>query len=653
LLEIVSESGQALSTAEASKAAGNDTLAIATLTHMRSERLVRLIGSEEHPLVDTYHDQIRSTVLQQLDVDAARSLHGSLAEVIETNVGCVAEEFAAAIETGNDSRDDSETIIDRVYHLAYHFDAAGANRKAWIYGLLAAEQAHRQSALEVAAEQFAIAKRNSEDTSDSVKFRIARGCGDALTFLGRYDDADMELHNAIDHTDDVLEVAHVEHVEHSLGRLAYMRGSMIERISYFENSLRRLGNWVPKTLGGLAYGLLRESLIQTLHSLFPGRLHKKTPTSKLDLTIHLHHWLSHPQIFRNTLKLLWTQLAGLNRSETVPPTYDLAVNSAAHGMIMSMLGWHGRSPYYIDRSRNIARELDDNWLLGACCSRAGVGYTASARYSDGLEVLNESLRSFEQAGDLYELNVVRFHICCCQYGLGNLAESIAEARSLFASSARISDSRMFCSSYLWARATRGNLPFDELKSCYPHRPDDIMSTVHGMMAEGHWHTFHSRTEEAVEIFERAGELIRKNHCVNSHMIVALPELAAALRRHADSVQSSNPREFEQLRKRSLRLTRWAVRMARFFPATYPQSLRELSLILAKQGKTRQSLKYADKSCAVAEGQQAKRELAQSSVLRARLRHELGRVGAEQQVQQAEAEMEKFERQIAADPPLTV
>ena len=63
----------------------------------------------------------------------------------------------------------------------------------------------------------------------------------------------------------------------------------------------------------------------------------------------------------------------------------------------------------------------------------------------------------------------------------------------------------FASSYLWARATRGNIPFEQLKSCYPCRPDDVMSTVHGVMAEGHWHRFHGRTAESLQMFEQAGE----------------------------------------------------------------------------------------------------------------------------------------------------
>src|SRR5262249_38491239 len=67
LLEVVAVSGQALALEEASQAAGHARPPVSTLIPMRNERLVRLIGSEENPVVDTYHDRVRETVLGHMD----------------------------------------------------------------------------------------------------------------------------------------------------------------------------------------------------------------------------------------------------------------------------------------------------------------------------------------------------------------------------------------------------------------------------------------------------------------------------------------------------------------------------------------------------------------------------------------------------------
>ena len=118
----------------------------------------------------------------------------------------------------------------------------------------------------------------------------------------------------------------------------------------------------------------------------------------------------------------------------------------------------------------------------------GIGlWLAAARYDQSLAHLNEAIAACEKAGDLMDLHVAHFHKGCCHFGLGELAEAVAEARGTFASSARIGDSRMMCSSWLLVRATGGDFPFDELRGCIPLRPDDVMSTVHATLAEGLWH----------------------------------------------------------------------------------------------------------------------------------------------------------------------
>ena len=310
-----------------------------------------------------------------------------------------------------------------------------------------------------------------------------------------------------------------------------------------------------------------------------------------------------------------------------------------------MLGWQRSAGTATATGPSLAREFDDIWTKAQSCNYKGIGLYASAHYEEGVAWLGEAIDHFEKAGDLWEINLARFHKGCCQFGLGNLAEAVAEARWAFAASVRLGDSRTLCSSYLWARATRGNIPFEELKSCYPDRPDDIMSTVHGMMAEGHWHTFHGRTEEALAAFGGAAELVRKNLCINSHMIVALPELAAALRRHAETLKPTDPQRSHQMHRRALRLARWAVRITRLFPAAYPLALRELSLVLADQGKIDRALLIADRSCAVAEGQKARYEHAQSLRVRGRIARQLGLPEADEQIQQAEAAIEAIERPL--------
>lgn len=310
-----------------------------------------------------------------------------------------------------------------------------------------------------------------------------------------------------------------------------------------------------------------------------------------------------------------------------------------------MLGWSERGLRYGDQSLRLTGSMNDLLVQGHCQSYQGIGCYASAHYEDGLARLAKGIEAFDRAGDFYALYLSHFHLGCCHFGLGNLALAAAEARWTFAESARLGDSRSLCSSYLWARATRGNIPFEELRSCYPNRPDDVMSTVHGIMAEGHWHSFHGRTEEAVNVFERAGQMVRKSFCVNSHTILSLPNLVGALRKRADAVEARNSQQSDQLRRRACRLARWATWITRHFPAAYPVALRERSLILAACGKTKKALEFADRSCAVAEAQKAKYEHAQSLLVRGRIARQLGRPEADEQIRRAEAAIDAIEEPI--------
>jgi hypothetical protein len=110
------------------------------------------------------------------------------------------------------------------------------------------------------------------------------------------------------------------------------------------------------------------------------------------------------------------------------------------------------------------------------------------------------------------------------------------------------------------------------------------------------------------------------------------------------------KECARLRKRAYRLAKWATRLTWLFPAAYPLALRERALILAANGKTEKALKYADKSCAVAEKQKAKYEHDQSLLVRGKLAKELGLPEADDQIRIAEAALGTIESQVRSLSP---
>jgi predicted ATPase len=189
LLEVIAVSGQPLSLNDVVKAAGCSPMPVSVLTRMRSERIIRSVGPDERPLLDTYHDRIREIVLAQMDDGRASKLHLQLAGIIEASISADLKPNVTGLDASDGQATSNQVVSPRVYDLSYHFDAAGEKKQACHYALLAARQAREQFALQVASEQYAIGLRNAGEASKAVRFRIAVGYGEALMLSGRYDQA--------------------------------------------------------------------------------------------------------------------------------------------------------------------------------------------------------------------------------------------------------------------------------------------------------------------------------------------------------------------------------------------------------------------------------------------------------------------------------
>jgi hypothetical protein len=71
----------------------------------------------------------------------------------------------------------------------------------------------------------------------------------------------------------------------------------------------------------------------------------------------------------------------------------------------------------------------------------------------------------------------------------------------------------------------------------------------------------------------------------------------------------------------------------------------LSRLYAAIGNNKKALKLADKSCAIAEHQQAAFELAQSQLVRGRIAEQLGLPDATEQTESAQQKLAEFEEII--------
>lgn len=228
LLEAIAVAGQAVRLDEVAHVAGGLDPAFATITHMRSEHLVRLIGADSRQLVDTYHDKIRETVLEGLSPERRRSMHVQFGELLEQSENLTEARVLECLNVDPIDDETAETVAsDRIVDLAYHFHAAEDSR-AFAYQFMAGELAYRAYSTEEALEFL---KRTEsllpEDATDSLGYRLLNRLGNTQIRLKSFADGLNLLNQAIDLAPSSLSRAHT----------CYQMGVATATIAKYDTSL--------------------------------------------------------------------------------------------------------------------------------------------------------------------------------------------------------------------------------------------------------------------------------------------------------------------------------------------------------------------------------------------------------------------------------
>lgn len=244
LLRVIAIAGQAVSMEEASQVAGYETPLYSTITHMRSERLVRLIGSIDQQLVDTYHDKIRETVLNSMSDAERQQRHLELAETIEANERLVAAELLHSLSASSTPGEYDGEVSARVFDLAHHFSQAGDDR-AFVYQLLAAEQSLKAYATEDALQLYDQAERLlPNDAPPMLRYRLCFAMG--RVFLWNHD-----VGAAIDRYQQAVDVSENNfdrsRANAGLGHVKEQVAKFDQAIKHYDTALEQLSMRRPRS----------------------------------------------------------------------------------------------------------------------------------------------------------------------------------------------------------------------------------------------------------------------------------------------------------------------------------------------------------------------------------------------------------------------
>lgn len=265
LLEMLAVAGKAVPIDELATFLGLQGGIFEQLTRMRSERLVRYIGSDKHPTVDTYHDRIRETVLTHLKPERIEELHLAIGMTLEQLDQVDPEKLFDQVSVASEvlgSEQAAVAIPPRIYDLAYHFLNAN-DQRAFVYQLLAGEEAARACAMENAIEHLTHAEKLvPKQASDSVRYRLYRLLGWVNLRLRNSDAAFDYFNRCLDLADNDLAVARTHF---SIALLYRQIGDMKSAIVSSDKSLSQIGRRRPQTsigeIGSFLWNLGRTILV--------------------------------------------------------------------------------------------------------------------------------------------------------------------------------------------------------------------------------------------------------------------------------------------------------------------------------------------------------------------------------------------------------
>jgi diguanylate cyclase (GGDEF)-like protein/PAS domain S-box-containing protein len=576
------------------------------------------------------HDKLRETLLGLLDADERTTLHRRAAERIEA------------------------ADPERIFELAYHFDAAGEPGRALPYALRVAALARSRHALDVAVTHYRIAERAAAAEPDAgLQGRIVEGLGDVLTLQGNYTEASRLLAHALSlATDPVVRAV----LDGKLGDVAFKTGDQVRARRHLEGALRDLGRRVPGNGPTRFLAALKEVVVQALHTVLPGLFVARRPLAGAErefLAIRMYSRLAYVYWFSaGKIPCAWAHLREMNLAERYPPTPELAQAYSEHAPVMTMAPWYSRGLAYAHRSYEIRRELGDVWGQGQSLNFYGVVLYAASRYRECIEQCQEAVRLLERTGDRWEQNTATWNLAFAHYRLGELDTAVDLARQLYDSATAIGDQTaagVVLSG--WARAASGRVPAEFVAAEMARDNGDAQTATEVHLADGLRLLHAGDLARAVERLEEAAAITAAAGLRQEYVAPVTPWLATALRMQVEASDVHAPRAVRARRlRRAARVARQADRLSRAYRNNRPHALRERALVANLAGRAGRAERFLGRSLAVAEAQGAAYEAALTRLAAARMVVARGGGDPLGELARAEAATAAFERTLPEPGP---
>ena len=583
--------GREIDPALLDRVAAIDEAAFAQAT---SELVARQVFEDTKEGLRFSHDKLREVAYDRLGDDVKASLHRVVAEALDTRpLGSLASPGVAEaaahhwIEAGDGAKAAPLLLAAAGESLAaYDNERAVATYERALAVLEAPSAAvqrnlfTRRALWEEAADPGAATIDDEGAALGEARRKAHRGLGDALTVLGRYDDALDAYAAALQHSSTEEARADV------LGRTAtarFSKGELRIAAGHLTDALGHLGDRVPEDRPRLL------ASIGASAARLGARLAWRRPITAdhlraiESLRVRLLNRLTYIHYSFSMERAVATHLAALAAAERIAATRDGAETFAHHGVLFAGIV-PVSSRFYARRAVAVCRREGHLAMQMTAELMAGLTFTFQGRFGEATAHYRAAIALYPKVGDVNVLQTARENLAYALLYRGDHADALAEASLSLGLAERAGDIRGTCNSgchVALAAARLGDLSrarrvagdtMTALASLDDHVVHAIAHTVVGRIALAS-----GERDEARAALERAVAIADEHKLVQEEVAAAYIELAELF---ADV--PAPPVE-------TARLLDKARALARRFPAHRGPTLRAEARILARRGDRRAAL----------------------------------------------------------------
>ncbi|MFH1674995.1 MAG: diguanylate cyclase [Pseudomonadota bacterium] len=311
------------------------------------------------------------------------------------------------------SEQDEEAYI---YDLAHHFMEGEDSGKGLQYALEAGCKAKANYDAQGSIKYYSYIRKILKKKNDrsNVYINALRNLGELYRLTGRFDEALESFDDCrrlIPKKNNLL----IAEILSKSGDVLWEKGEGDRAIEVLAQALKLLGVKLPHNIIAVGIGILIESVIQTLHTVFPGifRIREHKYNQRKEIIVHILVRIAYFYYFTDITKCFHLAMKYLNMGEQMGPCRILSNIYATHTVIWAGVAWAGRAKRDGELAVRIAHDLNDRAAEGSAYAYYAVSTFCNRDIEEAYKYTLKSIKILRGIGEYWDIGMAMYYLMAC------------------------------------------------------------------------------------------------------------------------------------------------------------------------------------------------------------------------------------------------